>query len=132
VPLPPLLSSWPPAVQFVLVVGLPCAFGALCGILLGVSEVGYLIASIIGVAGGFNAGLEHPDGRAGALRGVAGGTQFGAFILIAHELEGSSAKADLPHPAILLVVVTAALGALLGYLGGRMRARRTRAAAADT
>jgi hypothetical protein len=132
VPLPPLLSSWPPAMQFVLVVGLPCGFGALCGVLLGQSEAAYLIVSILAIAGGFNAGLEHADGRAGALRGVAGGTQFGAFILIAHELEGSSAKADLPHPAILLVVVTAGLGALLGYLGGRTRARRTRAATLDT
>jgi hypothetical protein len=131
VPLPPLLSSWPPAVRFVLVVVLPCGFGALCGVLLGHSEAAYLIVSILAIAGGFNAGLEHPDGRAGALRGVAGGTQFGAFILIAHEIEGSSAKADLPHPAILLVVVTAGLGALLGYFGGRTRAGRTRAAAAD-
>src|SRR5439155_26550791 len=102
------------------------------GGLLGVSGGGYLTASVVGAAGGFNAGLEHADGRSGALRGVAGGTQFGAFILIAHELEGSSAKADLPHPAILLVIITAGLGALLGYLGGRTRARRTRAAAAGT
>lgn len=127
-PLPPLLSSWPPWVRVVLVVVLPCGFGALCGVLLGVSEAAYLIVSILAVAGGYNAGLEHSDGRSGALRGVVGGTQFGAFILIAHEIEGSSAKADLPHPAILLVIVTAGLGALLGYLGGRTRARRMRPA----
>ena len=75
---------------------------------------------------------EHDGTREGALRGLVGGSLFGAGILLLHEATGKEAKADLPHPAILLVVVTAALGALLGYLGGRMRARRTRAAAADT
>jgi hypothetical protein len=59
---------------------------------------------------------------------VVGGTQFGAMILLFHELEGSGAKADLPHPAILLLVLTVGFGALLGYLGGRARERRVRTA----
>jgi hypothetical protein len=59
---------------------------------------------------------------------VVGGTQFGAMILLFHELEGSSAKADLPHPAILLLILTVGFGALLGYLGGRARERRSPAA----
>jgi hypothetical protein len=59
---------------------------------------------------------------------IAGRAQFGAMILLFHELEGSSAKADLPHPAILLLILTVGFGALLGYLGGRTRERRALAA----
>src|SRR2546430_5049381 len=102
----------------------PCFFGALCGVLLGVSGLAYIVLSILAIGGGYVAGLEHRDGAEGALRGVVGGTQFGAMILLFHELEGSGAKADLPHPAILLLVITVGFGALLGYLGGRARQRR--------
>jgi hypothetical protein len=93
-------------------------------VLLGVSGAAYLVLSVLAIAGGFVAGLEHRDAVEGMGRGIVGGVQFGALILLAHELEGSSAKADLPHPAILLVVLTTAFGALLGYLGGRTRQRR--------
>jgi hypothetical protein len=128
--LPPLLSSRPVGIQFVLANVVPCVAGAVCGVLLGVSAAAYLILSVLAIAGGYFAGLEHRDASEGLARGVVGGVQFGAMILLAHELEGSSAKADLPHPAILLVVLTTGFGALLGYLGGRTRARRMRAEAA--
>ena len=114
--------------QIVLANVLPCGFGAICGILLGVSGLAYVVLSILAIGGGFVAGMEHRTAGEGALRGVLGGVQFGAMILLFHELEGSGAKADLPHPAILLVIVTTGLGALLGYLGGRTRERRFRAA----
>lgn len=123
-PIPPLLSSRPVGMQILIANVVPCVFGAICGILLGVSELAYLVLSVLAIAGGYVAGLEHRDGAEGALRGVLGGTQFGAMILLFHELEGSSAKADLPNPAILLLVVTIGFGALLGYLGGRARQRR--------
>jgi hypothetical protein len=110
--------------QFVLANLVPCVAGAVCGVLLGVSGAAYLVLSVLAIAGGYFAGLEHRDASEGLARGVVGGVQFGALILLAHELEGSSAKADLPHPAILLVVLTTLFGALLGYLGGRTRQRR--------
>ena len=129
---PPLLSSRPVGMQILIANVVPLSFGAVCGVLLGVSGLAYIVLSILAIAGGYVAGMEHPNRREGALRGVLGGTQFGAMILLFHELEGSSAKADLPHPAILLLIITIGFGALLGYLGGRTRARRTRAAAAES
>jgi hypothetical protein len=128
VPLPPLLSSRPPGVQILIANVVPCVFGAICGVLLGVSALAYLVLSVLAIAGGDVAGLELRDGVEGATRGVIGGFQFGALILLAHQLEGSSAKADLPDPPVLLLVVTIGFGALLGYLGGRTRERRMRAA----
>jgi hypothetical protein len=106
------------------VVGGPVVFGALCGVLLGVSEVAYLVAIVLSLAGGFLAGFEHAGAREGVIRGLIGGTLFGASILIAHQLEGSEATASLPHPGIALVVFTAAFGAALGALGGYARGRQ--------
>ena len=126
--LPPLLSSRPVGVQILIANVVPCFFGAVCGVLLGVSGLAYIVLSILAIGGGYFAVLEHPNRREGALRGVVGGTQFGAMILLFHELEGSSAKADLPHPAILLLIITIGFGALLGYLGARTRERRSQAA----
>jgi len=105
------------------VIGGPIVFGAICGVLLATSELAYLIATALSVAGGFLAGFEHPSPREGAIRGVIGGTLFGAFILIAHAIDGREAAADLPHPAIVLVAITAAFGSLLGALGGYARER---------
>lgn len=122
--LPPLLSSRPPAVQGVLAGVVPAAFGALVGVMLGVSEPLYLVLSVLGILGGFAAGLEHDRPAAGALRGLAGGALFGGLILIVHELTGNEAKAELPEPAILLLVITIGFGVALGALGARSRARR--------
>jgi uncharacterized membrane protein (UPF0136 family) len=112
----------------VLVIAAPIAIGILCGILLGTSKAAYLILSVLTIAGGFLAGFEHAGAREGAIRGLVGGTLFGSFILIAHEIDGREATAGLPHPAIVLVVITAVFGVLLGAWGGRMR-QRTEASA---
>ena len=123
--LPPLLSSRTPAQQIVLANVVPALFGLVAGLMVGVSEVVYLVLALLGILGGYLAGLEHPTAADGATRGVVGGVLFGSFILFGHELTGSEAKAELPEPAILLVAITTIFGAALGALGGRSRRKRT-------
>ncbi len=106
-----------------MVIGGPVLFGALCGVLLGVSEAAYLIATVLSILGGFFAGFEHAGAKGGAIRGVIGGTLFGSFILIGHAIHDHDAKADLPDPELLLIVATAVFGSILGALGGRTRGR---------
>jgi hypothetical protein len=125
--LPPRLSEHPPAVRFLLAGVVPALYGALTGYMLGVSEPVYLVLSVLGVLGGIGAGFDHLGAAAGAKRGLVAGAVFGGFILIAHELHGAEAKAELPEPAILLVVITAVLGVAFAAWGGRLRARAERA-----
>ncbi len=122
----PLLSTHPPGLRIALVVVPAVVFGAVTGVFLGISEPVYLVLSILGVLGGLAAGFDHLGAREGAIRGLVGGTLFGAAILVAHELTGQEAKAHLPEPAVVLVVITAVLGLLLGALGGVLRARAER------
>jgi hypothetical protein len=111
--------------QIVIANVVPCVFGVITGIMLGVHEVAYLaLAGPIGILGGFFAGREHRGAPEGAARGALGGVQFGTFILLAHEVSGLDAKADLPHPAIILVVLTTFFGIILGFFGGLVRERR--------
>ena len=127
---PPLFSSQPPGVQILLGIVVPAVFGIITGLMLGVSEAVYLVLNVLGIGGGYFAGLEHRTPGEGFLRGVNGGLLFGVFILFGHEFGGMEPKAHLPEPHILLVVITTGLGALLGALGGRSRARRARRAPA--
>ena len=126
--LPPLLKEHPRSLQIFLAIVLPIAFGALTGYFLGVSETTYLILGLLGVLGGIGAGFDHLGAGEGAKRGVLGGFLFGASILIAHEIHGAEAEADLPDPAILLILVTTVLGMAFGALGGLLRARAMRTA----
>jgi hypothetical protein len=102
----------------------PAAFGAVCGWLLGVDETAYLIASVLAIGGGYFAGTEHDGAGEGALRGFVGGLLFGGLILLVHEATGEEAKAELPHPAALLLIITVGLGIILGALGGRATHQR--------
>jgi hypothetical protein len=104
----------------------PLAFGAVCGIVLGESKGVYLALNLVAAIGGFLAGLEHESPGDAASRGVAGGALFGAGIVIAHEIAGTHALVKLPHPAALLIVLTAVAGALLGLAGGALRRRLLR------
>jgi hypothetical protein len=109
----------------------PAAIGALAGVLVGVSATGYWIVAAIAGLGGFLAGFEHRDGWGGADRGVVGGAIYGVALLVAHEIEGSAAEVSLGELPVLLPVVTAIIGMLLGALGGRIaRAQRERAGSA--
>lgn len=128
--LPPLLKEHPRWLQVLLVFVLPAVYGAITGYLLGVSEGAYLVLSILGIVGGIGAGFDHVGAAAGAKRGVIAGSVFGAAILIAHEIHGKEAKADLPDPAILLVVLTTVLAIGFAALGGWLRGRATARAAA--
>ncbi len=118
---PDLLESHSPERQMILMLVVPAVFGIVTGILLGVSEIVYLVLSILGIGGGYMAGKEHIGARDGAIRGFTGGILFGTFILAAHALTGLDRKAHLPEPEILLVVITTVFGMGLGALGGRSR-----------
>ena len=118
---PDLLESHPPERQMILMLVVPAVFGIVTGIFLGVSEIVYLVLSILGIGGGYMAGKEHIGARDGAIRGFTGGILFGTFILAAHALTGLDRKAHLPEPEILLVVITTLFGIGLGALGGRSR-----------
>ena len=124
--LPPLMSENPRGLQIVLVVIVPAVYGAITGYFLGTSEAVYLVLSIVGVVGGIAAGFDHVGWKAGALRGIAAGAIFGASILIAHEIHGESAKAHIPDPAILLIVLTTVLAVAFAAIGGWARARAER------
>lgn len=119
----PLLLDRPFAAQLVLAVVVPLAFGVLTGFVLGVSAVGYAVLSILGILGGVAAGHDHADADQGFVRGVCGGLLFGIGILLGHSVFGQQAKADLPHPHVILPIVTTILGALLGAIGGALRGR---------
>ena len=124
--LPPLLREHPRWLQVLLALVLPAAYGAVTGYFLGVSEGTYVVLSIIGVLGGIGAGFDHMGASIGLRRGIVAGLIFGSAILIAHEIHGADAKADLPDPAIVLVAITTGLGAAFGALGGWLRERATR------
>jgi hypothetical protein len=121
--MPHLLRERPMAAQAVLAGLVPAAFGALCGWLLGVNELAYVVLTVLAIGGGYFAGLEHRGPGEGAIRGIIGGTLFGSFILLIHEATGEEPKAELPHPEVLLIAVTAVFGVGLGALGGRRRER---------
>jgi len=106
----------------------PAVFGLITGIMAGVSEAVYLVLSLLGIGGGYLAGLEHRYVNEGAVRGAAGGLLFGSFILLGHALSGLDAKVHLP-PGIVLVAITTGAGALLGAFGARSRGKRTRTVA---
>ena len=121
----PLFDRIPDWEQVVRGLVVPSVFGILTGLVLNWNELAYLImAGPIGIGGGFFAGYEHRGTEQGALRGVVGGLLFGSFILLGNELAGADPEAHLPSPQILLVVITAGLGAALGAVGGRLRAKR--------
>jgi hypothetical protein len=117
----PLFRERPRSVQVLTGLVIPAAFGAVAGIVLGISAGAYWLISLAALAGGVLAGVEHTDGWEGADRGVVGGALFGTGLLIAHAIAGTDAQVSLPGFAPILVVFTAIIGMLAGALGGRLR-----------
>jgi hypothetical protein len=129
--LPILFRDRPRPVQIALGGVVPFAFGAVVGIVLGVSAGGYWGLAALAGLGGVLAGFEHQDGWGGADRGLVGGALFGTGILVAHAIAGTDAKVSLGSFPPLLVVIDAIFGILLGALGGRLaRGIRERAGVA--
>lgn len=123
---------WPPHLlhtrssrdEFIAAVVVPVVFGLITGLTLGWSEGVYLVLTVLGIAGGYLAGMEHDVPLEGLYRGILGGLLFGVSILLANGLADAEPKAHLPDPEVLLVVITTVFGAVLGTLGARTRARR--------
>jgi hypothetical protein len=121
-----LLKDRSNGLEAVIVVVVPLVFGLVTGIMLGVSEPVYLVLSLLGILGGFGAGLEHEYALEGFYRGLLGGLLFGFGILLAHGIADVAPKAELLEPEVVLIAITATFGAGLGALGGRVRERRSR------
>jgi hypothetical protein len=117
---PTLFRDRPRPVQIVLGGLVPFAFGAVVGIVLGVSTGVYWVLAVLAAIGAVLAGLEHQDGWGGADRGLVGGALFGLGVLLAHWIAGTHAKVSLGSFPPLLIVVDAIAGMLLGAVGGRV------------
>jgi hypothetical protein len=122
----PLFHERSRQVQIITAVIVPAVFGAVAGIVLGISAAGYWAIQAVALIGAVLAGLEHPNGREGARRGLVGGALYGTFLLVAHAIAGTDETVKLPKFAPILVVFTALFGVLGSGLGGRLRGRSLR------
>jgi hypothetical protein len=103
---------------------LPSVFGLLCGLALGASAPLYLVGVVLALLGGIGGGAQYETRRDALIRSLVGGTLFGLFILLGFELGGEhEAKVDLPHPGILLLVLTIVPSIFLHWLGWKLRPR---------
>lgn len=124
--MPILLRDRPRHAQIALAIIGPFVFGALAGVVLGISAGAYWGLLALATAAGVLVGFEHEDWRGGARRGVLGGALFASGLLIAHAIAGSEAKTSLGSFPPLLIPIDAIIGMLLGSLGGHLsRIRRT-------
>jgi hypothetical protein len=117
---PTLFRDRPRSVQVLLGGVVPCAIGALAGIMLGVAPAAYWAVGAIAAVGGILAGFEHRDLWGGADRGLVGGALYGIGLLVAHAIAGTDATVSLGSFPPLLAVFTAIIGMLLGAVGGRI------------
>ena len=120
---PPLWRQQPRAVQIILVVVLPIAFGALCGFELGASKLWFQILMLLAGLGGIGGGFEHASAREGLVRGLAGGVVFIGALVVTFEARGVPAVAPLPGSLAITAVAYAIMGMPLGALGGWLRGR---------
>ena len=107
-----------------LAVVVPFVFGAAVGVVLGWSAGVYWVLSAIAAIGAVLAGLEHPDARSGARRGLFIGLVYGVGVLLAHAVAGTDAKVSLGGFPPLVIVIDAVVGAILAAFGGRFGGTR--------
>jgi hypothetical protein len=118
---PPLLLDRAAWNQALLAVVVPSGYGFITGIALDKSKPLYIVLALLAAVGGVLAGFEMYGSGQGAVRGAIGGTLFGAFVLLAHQVVSGDATVKLPDPAILLLAFTIIPGIALGAWGGRLR-----------
>ncbi|MBA3866346.1 MAG: hypothetical protein H0X42_08370 [Solirubrobacterales bacterium] len=119
-------------VKILLAVVVPFAFGAIVGVVLGISAAAYWVLAALAAVGAILAGLEHEDARGASIRSVVAGALFGLGILLAHAVAGTDAKVSLGSFPPFLIVIDGVAGTLLGLLGWRLgRARRDRSGEAQ-
>lgn len=118
--MPTLFRDRPRPVQIVLGGCVPVAFGAVVGIVLGISAGVYWALAVLAGLGAVLAGFEHQDGWGGADRGLVGGILFGTGLLVAHAIAGTHAEVSLGGFPPLLIVIDGIFGMFLGALGGRL------------
>jgi hypothetical protein len=130
---PTLFRDRPRPAQIVLGGVIPAVFGAIAGVLVGVSAGAYWGYAVFVAIASVIAGFEHLDGWGGADRGLVAGFVYGVALLLAHAVAGTHAKVSLGSFPPLLAVITAIAGMLLSALGGRIaRGLRERAVARTT
>jgi hypothetical protein len=125
---PRLLATRPEAHQYLLATVPALILGTIAGLALDLSGAVYGLLLIVATLGGVGAGLEHATPAEGAQRGLVGGLLFGAGVLLGHHLLNERAKASLPHPEAVEVIVTAIAGMPLGAIGAALRRRHDRRA----
>ncbi len=125
---PTLFRDRPRPAQIVIGGVVPAIFGAVAGVLVGVSSGAYWGYAALVAIGSVIAGFEHLDGWGGADRGLAAGFIYGVALLLTHAIIGTHAKVSLGSFPPFLAVITAIAGMLLSALGGRIaRGQRERA-----
>jgi hypothetical protein len=118
---PPLLLDRAVWNQALLAVVVPSGYGFVTGIALDKSKGLYIVLILLAVVGGLLAGFEMYGSGQGAARGAVGGTLFGVFVLLGHQVVSGDATVKLPDPAILYLLFTIVPGVALGAWGGRLR-----------
>jgi hypothetical protein len=120
---PPLFSTLPRPAQLQLAVLGPLLFGMVCGFLLEATAGGYWVVSTLGLLGAVSGGMEHPGAPASARRGLLAGSLFGIGMVLAHAIARERELVTIPHPAVLLILVTSVISTLFGAAGGAARSR---------
>jgi hypothetical protein len=95
--------------------------GAIAGVLLNESAAGYWAVAAIATLGGIAGGSEEDGLRAGALRGLWSGALYGLGLVVLSTIVGGSREVDTTDPFVVLIVVTAIAGAILGAIGGMIK-----------
>ena len=104
--------------QVLLALVVPFVFGAIVGVVLGASAGVYWILSALAALGAVLAGLEHPDPRSAAIRGLVIGAVYGIGLLLAHAVAGTHAEVSLGGFPPIVILIDAIVGAILAAIGG--------------